>query len=152
MAKTHHFNFETFETTLFKYVMLLTFHTHSLSLYNTTSLYVQDIINHIIKLPWWLEGEESACNVGDPGSTPGLEDPLEKEWQPTPVFLSGEFYGQRSLAGYSLWGSKQLDMIEQLTHIHNHMLPAVNILFQNSAILHRELCLIFCNNLNEKRI
>ena len=32
----------------------------------------------MIKLPWWLEGEESACNVGDPGSTPGLEDPLEK--------------------------------------------------------------------------
>ena len=40
MAKPHHFNFKTFETTLFKYVMLFTFHTHSLSLYNTTSLYV----------------------------------------------------------------------------------------------------------------
>ena len=28
----------------------------------------------------------------------GEEDPLEK-WQPTPVFLPGEFYGQRSQAG-----------------------------------------------------
>ena len=27
----------------------------------------------------------------------GWEDPLEKERQPTPVFLSGEFHGQRSL-------------------------------------------------------
>ena len=27
----------------------------------------------------------------------GWEDPLEKEWQPTPVFLPGEFHGQRSL-------------------------------------------------------
>ena len=27
------------------------------------------------------------------------EDPLEKEWQPTPVFLPGEFHGHRSLAG-----------------------------------------------------
>jgi len=26
-----------------------------------------------------------------------------REWQPTPVFLLGEFHGQRSLAGYSPW-------------------------------------------------
>ena len=32
-----------------------------------------------------------------------------------PVFLPGEFHGQRSLAGYSLWGLKELDMTEQLT-------------------------------------
>ena len=43
----------------------------------------------------------------------GLEDPLEEEiathssilwrrkWQPTPVFLPGEFHGQKSLAGDS---------------------------------------------------
>jgi len=31
----------------------------------------------------------------------GHEDPLEKEWVPTPVFLLGEFHGQRSLAGHS---------------------------------------------------
>ena len=37
------------------------------------------------------------------------------EWQPIPVFLSGEFHGQRSLASYSLWGHKDLDMTEQLT-------------------------------------
>ena len=38
------------------------------------------------------------------------EDPLEKEMQPTPVFLPGEFYGQRHLLGYSPWGRKELDM------------------------------------------
>ena len=27
----------------------------------------------------------------------GQEDPLEKEWQPPPVFSPGEFHGQRSL-------------------------------------------------------
>ena len=37
----------------------------------------------------------------------GQEDPLEKEMQPTPVFLSGEFHGQRSLAGYSPWSCKE---------------------------------------------
>ena len=31
----------------------------------------------------------------------GREDPWRREWQPTPVFLPGEFHGQRSLAGYS---------------------------------------------------
>ena len=39
----------------------------------------------------------------------------EREWQPTPVFLPEEFHGQRMLAGYSLWGHKELDMTEQLT-------------------------------------
>ena len=29
-----------------------------------------------------------------------------RKWQPTPVFLPGESHGQRSLAGYSLWGHK----------------------------------------------
>ena len=34
----------------------------------------------------------------------GWEDPLEKEWQPDPVFLPGEFQGQKSLMGYNPWG------------------------------------------------
>ena len=45
----------------------------------------------------------------------GREDPLEKEWQPTPVFLPGEFHGQRSLAGYSPWSHRELDTTEQIT-------------------------------------
>ena len=48
------------------------------------------------------------------------EDPLEKERLPTPVFLPGEFHGQRSLVGYSPWGGKELDMTEWLTHTHTH--------------------------------
>ena len=38
--------------------------------------------------------------------------PWSKKWQATPVFSSGKFYGQRSLAGYSPWGLKESDMIE----------------------------------------
>ena len=43
----------------------------------------------------------------------GQEDPLEKEMaaQHTPVFLPGEFHGQRSLVGYSPWGCKESDVI-----------------------------------------
>ena len=29
-----------------------------------------------------------------------------RKWQPPPVFLPGKSHGQRSLAGYSPWGSK----------------------------------------------
>ena len=47
----------------------------------------------------------------------GQEDALEKGMAITPVFLPGEFHGQRSLASYSPWGCKELDMTEQLTHI-----------------------------------
>ena len=38
-----------------------------------------------------------------------------RKWQPTPVFLPGESHGQRSLAGYSPLGRKELDITEQLT-------------------------------------
>ena len=43
-----------------------------------------------------------------------------RNWQPTPVFLPGEIHGQRSLAGYSPWGHKELDTMERLTHTHTH--------------------------------
>ena len=33
--------------------------------------------------------------------------PWRREWQPTPVFLPGEFHGQRSLVGYHPWGHSQ---------------------------------------------
>ena len=36
----------------------------------------------------------------------GQEDPLEEGIQPTPVFLPGNFHGQRSLVGNSPWGRK----------------------------------------------
>ena len=35
--------------------------------------------------------------------------PWRRKWQPTPVFLPGEFQGQRSLEGYSPWGQKELN-------------------------------------------
>ena len=37
---------------------------------------------------------------------------LEKEWQPTPVFLPRESQGQRSLVGCCLWGRTESDTTE----------------------------------------
>ena len=56
-------------------------------------------------------GKEFACNAEDPGSIPG-SGKSPGEGQPPPVFLPGEFCGQRSLVGYSLWGHKESDMTE----------------------------------------
>ena len=39
--------------------------------------------------------------------------PWIRIWQfPSPVFLLGKFHRQRSLAGYSPWGHKELGMTE----------------------------------------
>ena len=43
----------------------------------------------------------------------GWKDPLEKGDTTTPVFLPGKTHGQRSLAGCSPWGPKELDTTEQ---------------------------------------
>ena len=43
--------------------------------------------------------------------------PWRRAWQPTLVFLPGEFHGQRSLAGYSPWGCKESDTTEPLTFL-----------------------------------
>ena len=42
----------------------------------------------------------------------GGEEPLEKDWQSTPVFLLRQSHGQRSLVVYSPWGHKELGMTE----------------------------------------
>ena len=39
----------------------------------------------------------------------GWEDPWRRAWQLTPVFLPRESHGQRTLAGYSPQGLKELD-------------------------------------------
>ena len=44
-----------------------------------------------------------------------LENPWKREWQPTPVFLPGEFHGQKSLVSHSPWGCIESDMTEWLT-------------------------------------
>ena len=60
------------------------------------------------------DGKESAYNEG---FNPWVGNILWiKEWKPTPVFLPGEFHGQRSLEGYNTWGHKELDTTEWLTH------------------------------------
>ena len=41
------------------------------------------------------------------------KNPWRRAWQPPPVVLPGESRGQKGLVGYSPWGCKELDMIEE---------------------------------------
>ena len=62
------------------------------------------------------DGKESACNAGDPGFSPWVRKiPWSRDWLSTPVFLLGEFHGQRSLESYSPWSLKELGTTERLT-------------------------------------
>ena len=62
-------------------------------------------------LPRWFTGKESTCQCRRHGFNPWIRKiPWKRKWQPTPVFLPRRFHEQRSLAGYSPWGHKELDM------------------------------------------
>ena len=70
--------------------------------------------------PNWLLGKGSACQCRwcrKPGFHFWVRKiPWRRKWQPTPVFLPAQSHGQRSLAGYSPWGRKELDMTEWVNH------------------------------------
>ena len=64
------------------------------------------------------DGKESTCNAGALVLIPVLgRSPGEGN---APIFSSGELHGQRSLAGYSPWDSKELDMNERLSLLRKH--------------------------------
>ena len=54
----------------------------------------------------------SVGDIRDAGSILSRKIPWRRARQPTPVFLSGEFHGQRSLAGYNPRGRKESDTTE----------------------------------------
>ena len=63
--------------------------------------------------PGGSDGKESACQCRRPGFNSWVgKIPWRRERLPTPVFLPGEFHGQRSLVDYSPWGYKESDTTE----------------------------------------
>ena len=60
--------------------------------------------------------EKLPANARRPRFHPCVQKiPWRRKWQPTPIFLPGKSHGQRSLAGCSPWGCKELDMNDRLT-------------------------------------
>ena len=70
-----------------KYEMIITYK-------KVTSLVVQMVKRPPVMQETWIQ------------SLGGKDPPWKKKWQPTPIFLPGEFHGQRSLAGYSPRGHR----------------------------------------------
>ena len=61
--------------------------------------------------PGGSDGEESACNAGDPDLIPGLgRSPGEGHGIPLQYSCLENLHGQRSMVGYTPWGCKELDM------------------------------------------
>ena len=59
------------------------------------------------------DNKESACQCRRPGLDPSVRKiPWRRSGSPSPVFLTGESHGQRSLVGYSPWGHKESDKIK----------------------------------------
>ena len=54
------------------------------------------------------------------GQGEGHAIPQKRAWQPTPVFLPGESFGQGRLLGYSPWGHKESDSTE-VRHMYIHI-------------------------------
>ena len=85
-------------------------------------------INHNIPLigSLWLS-KESAFNVGDLGSIPGLgRFPGGGRGNPIQFFCLENPHGQRCLVGYSPWGRKQSDITEWLSTIQSKALILLN--------------------------
>ena len=79
--------------------------------------------NLLMRFPDGSDGKESACNAGDARDADSIRTckrwgfdpwigkiPWRREWLPTPVFSPREFHRQRSLADYSPWPGKELNM------------------------------------------
>ena len=75
-------------------------------------------------LPSGTSGKEPACQCRRHkrhGFDTWVRKILRKrKWQPSPVFLPGKSHGQRSLAGYSKLGCKELDTTEAAEYIMRH--------------------------------
>ena len=77
----------------------------------------------IISLPFLFDWPNLGFPGGSDSSLPRVwylsqEDSWRREWQPTPVFLPGEFHGERSLVGCSPQGHKESGTTEGLIHKH----------------------------------
>ena len=71
------------------------------------------------KLPRNSNGKESACNAGDLGLIPGSgRSPGKMEWQPTPVFLPGEFQWTEEPGRLQFTGSQRVGH-DWLTYTHH---------------------------------
>ena len=79
-----------------------------------SNAFASDCLSWFWDFPGVSDGNASAYNAEDPGSSPGLRrSPGEGNGNPPQYFcLENPMDGQERLVGYSLQGRKELDMTE----------------------------------------
>ena len=92
--------------------------------------------------------KKSTCNVGNLGSVPGLgRSPGGGHGNPLQYSCLENPHGQRSLAGYSPWGHKELDTTERLSTaqpLSTILLPYRSLQsIEYSALIRRFLLIIY---------
>ena len=98
-------------------------------------------------LPCWRGWSRICLQCRRPGLNLWVRKiPWRREWLPTPVFLPGRSNGQRSLAGYSPWGRKELDT-KQLTlfcfFVHIYVCVCIYIYFFLSFVSFLQIHLLY---------
>ena len=93
----------------------------SLCMYMCVCIYIH-IQACICRLPSWLSGKESTCQYRRCGFNPWvMKIPWRRKWQPTQVFLPGEFHRQKEPGGLQSMGLQRVrhDLVTY-THTHTH--------------------------------
>ena len=89
--------------------------------------------------------KEFACNAGDLGSIAGLgRSPGGGHGSPLQYSCLKNPHGQRSVAGYSLWGHRESDTTERLSTQHTSYNLRQSI-FSNNHCLPIRSCAMFFN-------
>ena len=73
--------------------------SESMTQYHYFSILIEYV--GLLGFHWWLSGKESTCDIGNKGSIPGLGR-SSGEGNGNPL----QYYGERSLVGYSPWDCK----------------------------------------------
>ena len=99
-----------------------------------------DLTLEILWHPLWLRLKRICLQFRRPGFSPGVgKIPCRKEWLPTIVLMPGEFHGQSTLGGYSLWGLRvRHDSVTNKFHFHFEVLNVSRL----ESAMHQEKMVI----------
>ena len=112
----------------------------------------------LLRLKGGSDGKESTCNVGDPGSIPGLgRSPGGGHGNPLQYYCLENLYGQRSLVGYSQWGCKEPHTTEQLSTAQQHSSCRETAMLRNKShhllktriFPHHYQCILHCHGCSQ---
>ena len=81
-----------------------------------TDHFIKSNIYINLGFPGGSEGKESACDAGVLGSIPGLKIPWRRAWQPSPIFLPGEYPWTEKPGGLQSMGPQRVRHAWMIKH------------------------------------